>query len=485
MLFNSFSFLIFFPIVFIIYYLIRKECRYAYLSIVSILSYIAISPKYALLLIVTTVSVYYFALLIGHNTNTSGRLKAKFLFILCIVLNIGILVVCKYSSFIIGNTNHVLGYLGINNNLSLPLSVFIPLGISFYTLQALGYLIDVYHGRELAEKNFLKILLFASFFPTIVSGPIERSGNLLKQIKQGVEFDYDKIRIGYLTILWGYYEKFVLADIIHPIVINSFESYDQFGALNMILATLLYSVELYADFSGYSHIAIGASGMLGYDICPNFKQPYFATSIKEFWRRWHISLSSYLRDYLYIPLGGSRCSKIKLYRNLFVTFLVSGIWHGVGWCFIVWGIIHGLYQIIGSLTSKIRTQIRKILKLDDKCFSYRLFQMFITFLFVSFGWFFFRADSLRSACTMLEHGITNIHNYSIIDGNAIKNILLFMLPLILVDILKEKGIDPQRQILKQNYIFRWGIYIIGAVAILIIMIRNFGVDASNFIYAQF
>ncbi len=463
MTYNSFSFLLFFPIVFIVYYLIGKQYRYIYLCIVSAASYLLIGPRFLMILLAETAIIYTSAMLISSYSGKGEIKKAKVCFAVSIIACVGILAVCKYSSSFVG-----------------------IIGVSFYTLQLLGYLIDVYRGSIEAESNFVRLLLFASFFPTIVCGPIERSTNLLQQIKNGVEFDHDSVRTGYLTILWGYYIKFVIADMIHPLVISSFESYENYGALNMVLATALYSIEIYADFSGYSYMAIGTAKMLGFDICENFKQPYFATSIKDFWRRWHISLSKWLRDYIYIPLGGSRCSKIKLYRNLFITFLISGIWHGTGWCFVFWGILHGLYQILGDATINIRNRVRGVVRIDNTCFSYKLFRIIGTFIVVSFAWFFFRADSFRSACSMLRFGMQNMRNLDVcLETDALKNVFIAMLPMVLVDIIRERGIILRDRIIRQNYVFRWSIYVLGAAAVIVLLLRNYGVSASDFIYAQF
>lgn len=486
MSFNSLSFLVIFPLIFAIYYLIKKQYRYIYLCIVSVVSYFLISPKYFLLLMVTTITVFLSALIIQNGNSKNNRKKLKTCFFLCLIANLMILAFCKYSGFVIGNINLGIKHFIGDYQISLPFNLIVPLGISFYTFQMLGYLIDVYRGKTEAEYNFLKFLLFASFFPTITSGPIERSNGLLRQIHEGIDFDYDKIRAGFLTILWGYYEKLIVADMIHPIVVQSFEAYEEYGAFNLFIATILYSIELYADFSGYSHIAIGVANMLGFDIVRNFKQPYFATSVKDFWRRWHISLSTWLRDYLYIPLGGNRVSRIKLYRNIFITFLISGIWHGAGWCFIIWGLLHGLYQIAENATSEFKNKFRKLFRINENCFSYRLLQISFTFILVSFAWFFFRAENLHSAISMLRWGILNIKTYSLyLDKETVNSILVALIPLLTVDIIKEFGIIPQYQIIKQNYIFRWLIYILGAAIILILMIRNFGVSANNFIYAQF
>lgn len=361
-------------------------------------------------------------------------------------------------------------------------------------LQAVGYLVDVYKGKVTVEKNFAKYALFVSFFPTILSGPIERSNNLLEQIRKGTKFSYDLVKSGLCFMLWGYFLKLMIANRLSQIVDAAFEnSIEQTGA-TMLIAVILYGIQLYADFAGYSCIAIGVSRTLGFDLVENFRQPYFARSIKEFWGRWHISLSSWLKDYVYIPLGGNRCSKFRGYLNLLLTFLVSGLWHGNGFKFLAWGGLHGVYQIFSKITLSIRAKMIRICKIKTECFSYHLLQRFITFMLVDFAWLFFRASSFRNALFILKN---IVFNFQLGDTILLKSylvgydperfvLLLFEIAILfIIDFIHEKKISLLKWLDEQNKVFRWGAYIFACVVLLIGIIHDYGLDASAFIYTQF
>ena len=269
------------------------------------------------------------------------------------------------------------------------IDVILPVGISFYIFQALGYLIDVYRGDIYAEKNFLQYALFVSFFPQLVAGPIERSKNLLKQLAETKTFNYENVRQGLLIMLWGYFLKMVIADRSAILVNAVYAKYLEYKGFQLITANILFAIQIYCDFMGYSTIAKGAAKVLGFDLMENFHEPYFACSIKDFWRRWHISLSTWFRDYLYIPLGGSRCSTWKKYRNIMITFVVSGLWHGASLTFVFWGFIHGAYQLLEDFIAPYVERIITKLKINTTVFSWKLLRILKTFILVDIAWIFF------------------------------------------------------------------------------------------------
>ena len=342
MLYNSIDFLVFFPLVLIIYFFIPKKLRYLWLLIISYYFYMSWDPRYVLCLGFSTLITYLAGIFIGHrdlqerNLTSGNKGAEKLLFAVCLILNLSVLAVFKYANFVLENVEALFHYFKI----SVPdasLNLILPLGISFFTFQSAGYLIDVYRGNIKAEKNIFKYALFISFFPNVLSGPIERAKNMLPQIDQCRNlklWNYKRITTGAVYMLWGYFLKMVVADRTALLVNTVYGNYRMFG-------TIFFAIQIYCDFASYSYLALGAAKILGFNLMRNFEAPYFSKSISEFWRRWHISLSSWLRDYLYIPLGGNRKGKARKYINTMVVFFVSGIWHGANWGYIVWGLLHG------------------------------------------------------------------------------------------------------------------------------------------------
>lgn len=494
MLFNSYQFLIFFPIVVLIYFIIPKRIRYIWLLVTSYYFYMCWDAKYALLIAASTVVTYFSGIFIDkvkekyHEKNKQIR-YCKMILTGCCLFNLGILVFFKYFSWILDNISAISG-----QSLALPWSIVLPVGISFYTFQALGYTIDVYRGEIKAEKNLLRYALFVSFFPQLVAGPIERSKNLLMQLDCDKDFDYENARDGLLLMLWGFFEKIVIADKAAILVDSVYNNYaEQEGAV-IIVATIVFAFQIYCDFGGYSHIAIGAAKVLNVKLMDNFRQPYFALNIKDFWSRWHISLSTWFRDYLYIPLGGNRCSKWRKHCNLFITFFVSGLWHGASWHYVIWGALHGIYQIVSDCTGNLRRIVINKLRIKTDCFSYRLLQRLITFLLVSFIWLFFRAESLTDALNMCQRIVFNL-NPSILLGDVLYNqglnqlqvyyLVGAILILILVDYLHEKGKSIRNFLKQQNLAFRWLVYYVAVFIIIVSVIQTFGQNANTFIYFQF
>ncbi|MCI8376100.1 MAG: MBOAT family protein [Lachnospiraceae bacterium] len=487
MLFHSAGFLLFFPVVVLIYFIIPRKIRNLWLLLASYYFYMCWNAKYALLLLTSTVITYVSGILLHR---AEGRLALKKWIVAgSFVLNIGILFYYKYINFLLG----LLGDLARTLHIELQVPVFdilLPVGISFYIFQALSYTMDVYRGDIYAEKNFFRYALFVSFFPQLVAGPIERSKNLLKQLAEPKSFDYERVREGLLLMLWGYFLKLVIADRCAVLVNTVYGDYTSYHGFQLVLANVLFAVQIYGDFMGYSVIAKGAAKVLGYELMENFSQPYFAVSIREFWRRWHISLSSWLRDYLYIPLGGSRGTKGKKYRNLMITFLVSGLWHGANLTFVFWGALHGLYQIAEELLTPVCSRWIQRLRIRTETFSFRCLQCLKTFFLVDLAWIFFRADTLSSAAVILKESFNWSNTGLLLNGGVYelgldeRNLSILALALIALaihSVMKELRWNVQERLSRQNAVFRYALY---WSAVLLI---TFSLDISGqeFIYFQF
>lgn len=500
MLFNTFSFLVFFPVVIGIYFLVPKKAKQLWLLIASYYFYMNWNAVYAVLILGITVIGYVGGILLGRadertgGAEDAGKRKRRLCVAVCAVLSLGVLFTFKYLNFAIENVNRMLSSAGSSFSVT-AVNLVLPVGISFYTFQALGYVFDVYRREVPVEKNFLRYALFVSFFPQLVAGPIERSKNLLKQLQEPTRFDYESVKSGLLLMLWGYFEKMWVADRVAVIVDSVYNDYGNYTAGMIILATMLFSIQIYCDFGGYSHIAIGAAQVLGIRLMDNFRQPYLATNIKDFWNRWHISLSTWFRDYVYFPLGGSRCDKFKAYRNLMITFLVSGLWHGADWSFVVWGGINGLYQIIGRMTLDVRKKIRAVFHINENGLPLRIFQTIVTFILASFAWLFFRADGMGQAVAMIRFAASNgVFLQQLRDGSifmlglsqlGVYQLIMSMIILFAVDICHERGISFRRKIASRNIVVRWGIYLVTLLAFVVLIVQNYGRPAAEFIYFQF
>lgn len=498
MLFNSINFLIFFPIVVLIYFTIPKKIKNIWLLVASYYFYMCWNAKYALLIAFSTVVTYLsgIAMQFVEDKKISEKkivLYKKLIVGMSFTVNLSILALFKYLDFFVANLNRVLGFLNVQfvNN---PFDLVLPVGISFYTFQALGYTVDVYRKDIEPEKNLLTYALFVSFFPQLVAGPIERSGNLLNQLKTEHSWNYERIKNGILIMLWGYFQKVVIADSIAVVVNTIYNNTEEYAGAYLLVATVLFAVEIYCDFSGYSVIAMGAAKVLGIDLMENFRCPYFADSVADFWRRWHISLSSWFRDYLYIPLGGNRCSKVRHYFNLVLTFFVSGMWHGAKWSFIVWGTLNGIYQVIGKELKGVRDYVVDKLKIDRNSFSHKLFKVMFTFVLIDFTWIFFRADSLTEALRIIK-SILTVRNYWIIfDGSLYTlglerpyfwSMIVSVIVLAVVDFVRYRGGHILAFIENQAVWFRWAVYITSLLCILIFGVYGPAYAASEFIYFQF
>lgn len=504
MLFNSFDFMIFFPIVVLVYFGIPNKTRYIWLLVVSYYFYMGWNAKYAILIAISTVVTYFSGVWmdkvsVKYSQESNGKVihYKKWIVAGSFLVNIGILVFFKYFDFLLGNVNIVLTAVGITV-LKKPFDVILPVGISFYTFQALGYTMDVYRGEIKAERNILRYALFVSFFPQLVAGPIERSKSLLQQIKNVEHIDVwklEQIVRGTILMLWGLFMKMVIADRVAILVDTVYDSYWIYGGIELILATVLFAIQIYCDFSSYSLIAIGAAKVMGFSIMENFNVPYFSRSVKEFWRRWHISLSTWFRDYLYIPLGGSHCSPGRNYINLMITFLVSGLWHGANWTFLVWGGINGLYQVVGDFLKPLKQSIVEKYKVKTYSISYKLGQVLITFGLIDFAWIFFRMDSLRDSFDFIKRIFIRWDPWVLFDQSLytlglnqqeMHILIISLIILLLVDIVRYKWNQTIDVFLMDQCLwFRWTVLLFLFFSILIFGIYGPAFDAQQFIYFQF
>ena len=471
MIFNSFNFIVLFPFLFLLYYAIPAQygkVRNLYLLLVSYMLYLQWRPVYTLVLLGVTAVTYYTAILV-EKVN-----RPKMLLTVGVLLALLPLAFFKYFNFINNSINDALSIVGLNFHLQ-GLNWAIPIGISFFTFQALGYLWDVYYKRQEAERDFLTYALFVSFFPSILSGPINKASLIIPQLKNlRPYFDYSKAVMGLKMLLWGMFMKVVVADRLALYVDKVLPDYLHYTGISCFVASIFYTIQIYADFAGYSLMAIGVGKVLGIELTENFRRPYFAISVTDFWHRWHISLSTWLKDYVYIPMGGNRCSKLRNYWNIFITFFVSGIWHGANWTFIVWGCMHGVCQIVEKMLGQ------------QKC-NYGLFgktvKIIVTFLIVNFAWIFFRMPTLADACGV----IARIFNLSLPMNIFLPTHTDFFLALMGICFLFIKDFfdeyRPNRLILfdNTNRYIRWGSYI--TIFIIIMLTGVFGAD--QFIYVNF
>ncbi|MCR5716851.1 MAG: MBOAT family protein [Lachnospiraceae bacterium] len=490
MLFNSFSFLIFFPIVTLCYYLIPHRFRYLWLLAASYFFYMCWEPRYALLLLGSTAVTYVCARLLGRAEKISIR---RLILIISLVLNFGILFLYKYLEFFLINLNSLLKALHIELSVN-AFSLVLPVGISFYIFQAVGYTIDVYRKELAPEKNFFKYAVFVSFFPQLVAGPIERAGNLLHQFEEKHFFEWKRVKNGLLLMLWGFFLKVVVADRIAIFVDAVFDDFYNYGGWYLVVASILFAIQIYCDFAGYSTIAIGAASVMGFTLMENFHQPYLAVSVKEFWRRWHISLTGWFRDYLYIPLGGNRKGKVRKYVNNLIVFFLSGLWHGAMWNYVIWGGLNGLYLVIADLFAPVKEKVRNLVHWDPEASSNRLLGRIVTFVLVDFSWIFFRSQGTTQAFQVL-HQMTSVRNIGVLlDGSLYqlgldqRNFWLMMLSIVLlfvVDSLHERGLHVRAWLEKQNLWCRILVPIVLIETILIFGIWGSNYDASAFIYFRF
>ena len=398
MTFNSWEFLIFYPIVAILYFLLPKRARWPMLLIASYYFYIFYQADLIFLIVATTFISWISSLIIERTDRVGLR---RLMLAITLIACLGVLFFYKYFNFLAGSVVSIVNLLG-GEAPPVVLNLVLPVGISFYTFQTLSYVIDVYRGKVKTERNFFFYALFVSFFPQLVAGPIERPDNLIPQLKEAHKWSNENAVKGAKHMMVGFFKKIVVADLISVYVNSVYNNVAEATALGVIIATALFAVQIYCDFSGYTDIAIGCARIMGIRLMKNFDHPYTSTSIKEFWGRWHISLSSWFKDYLYIPLGGNRCSKGRHLLNLMIVFTVSGLWHGANWTYVIWGVLHGFYQIIGNLTIKRRNAFVERLGFTKDHPAVVWTRRVITFILVDFAWLFFRANTPADAFALIK-----------------------------------------------------------------------------------
>lgn len=477
MLFNSFQFIWLFPIIFIVYYGIsfivnRRNLNHRLLNyillIFSYLLYAQWNIIYSFFLLGITAITFLGALFVDKY---EGNLRRKILMAVFVILSITPLLIFKYYDFIHFQIGRLMSSFNIGEIELRGLNWVIPLGISFYTFQAVGYIVDVYYKRIESEKNWWDYMLFVSFFPQIMSGPISRASDLLPQIKANRSFDYFQGVEGCKLLLWGMFLKVVFADNIGLLVDSIIMNYTYQSGSNCCFGAIMYSLQIYGDFAGYSLMAVGVGKLMGFNLINNFKRPYFSVSITEFWKRWHISLTKWLTSNIYIPLGGSRCSKFKTCRNIIITFLISGIWHGANWTYIFWGLLHGLLQVVEKAFRLQKSENKYV----------RPLRILITFSIVTLAWIFFRVDTIDDAFQIIIKIFTKWGNFNIEATNTDKLIVFIS---IVVVFLKEWFNEYRSHISllsNRHIIVRWFSYIILIVFILICGVF----DAGSFIYVSF
>lgn len=478
MLFNSFTFALFFPAVCLLYFAFPFRWRTPLLLVASCAFYMAFIPAYILILFVTILIDYVAGQRIEDHEGTARHwwLTAS------IISTCAVLFVFKYFNFFTGTfiaSAHALGW----NVPSLDWKIILPIGLSFHTFQSLSYVVEVYRGRQKAERNFIVYATYVMFFPQLVAGPIERPQNLLHQFREAHPFDYDDVVAGLKRMAWGLFKKVVIADRLALYVNDVYADPRRCNGLQIALATLFFAYQIYCDFSGYSDIAIGTARILGFRLMENFRTPYHSRSVGEFWRRWHISLSTWFRDYVYIPMGGSRVPWFLYVRNILVTFTVSGLWHGANWTYVVWGMLHGLYLLAGHATAGFRRQAALALGWGEDSLPRRALQMAITFTLVLIGWVLFRARTLGDAAYVYTHWFRSWNFHEV----ATEQFLLRQFPAAIAALVLLEAIEwygPGRlagRIRAAPLAPRWGVYVSAMLAVIL-----FGVFRhAQFIYFQF
>ena len=489
MLFNTLEFAIFFPVVFVLYWIVAKYRipRNILLIIASYTFYGWWDWRFLFLIAFSSLVDYVIA---QKMYKAENKRKRKFLLCSSLLINLGFLFYFKYTNFFIETFIDSFRLFGRELEMS-TLNIILPVGISFYTFQTLSYTIDVYRKQLEPTKDALAFFTFVAFFPQLVAGPIVRASNLLPQFYKTYQFNYDRVKSGLLLMAFGLFKKMVIADRLSILVNQVYNNPGEYHGYETIVATIFFAFQIYCDFSGYSDIAIGLARTMGFDLMKNFDSPYFSKSITEFWRRWHISLSTWFRDYVYIPLGGSKNGKYRTYFNLFVVFLISGLWHGAAMTFIIWGAIHGIIIVLEKSLKVYRVKAYETIKINNNSFSNKLGFTIITFIIVCFSWIFFRANNLSDALLVINNSM--IDNYNGVSYGGLFKLgldklhfwvaVLSIIALLLFDLFHKKK-NAMKWLSNQNFIFRWGVYI--SIVFVIIIFGVYGDMApKEFIYFQF
>ena len=527
---NSLNFIIFVAIVCLLYFVVPKKIKWVVLLIANYVFYWLCSKKLIVYMLVTTISIYLLALWMGKIDSKTKELckkeqdravkkqlkhkaktKKKWIVFLAVLINFGILISLKYCNFIFKNLNFLFDMIKIP--IEIPFKqIILPLGISYYTLQAISYVIDVYREKYLPDKNLGRVALFVSFFPQMVEGPIGRYDDLAHQLYEPHKFSYENAKFGIQLILWGYFKKMVIADRAALYVNEVFAHYQNYVGIPLFFAAVLYTLQIYAEFSGCIDIVRGTAQILGINMAENFRRPFFSKSVQEFWRRWHITLGAWFKDYIFYPISLSsltvKISNIskKIFKTSYITKLVpvifamffvwfgNGIWHGASYKYIFYGLYYYIIMIFGMIFKTFGENILKLLKINTETFSYRLWQMIRTTIFVIFGMLIFRSNSLHTAWHIFKNIFTTTNIDLLFNGKMFNigftyadfNILVISTTIMLVvSILQERGNKIREEISKQNLPFRWILYYSIIFAIIIFGIYGPGYVASDFIYGQF
>ena len=440
----------------------------------------AFVPIYILILFGTIIIDYLAGILIEKQVSRPQKGHARFFLIVSLVANIGILAIFKYYNFFIDNTHILFQSIGLSNQLPY-LDILLPIGLSFHTFQAMSYTIEVYRGNQKAEKHFGIYALYVMFYPQLVAGPIERPQQILHQFYEKKSFDYERVKSGLLLMLVGFFKKLVIADRLAIIVNPIFNDAQSFPTSSLWLAAVCFSFQIYCDFSGYSDIAIGSARVMGFDLMKNFNQPYLSKSVSEFWKRWHMSLSTWFRDYVYIPLGGNRVAVPRWVFNIFLVFVLSGLWHGANWTFLIWGALHGFYLIIGYVFKSNTERYFHAIKLSKYGGLLTIWNITVTFFLVTIAWVFFRANNLNEAFYFLKHMF--LLNFAVKLPGSLMYILITLTFVVMMESihLVQRRVNLEAWLSHQHLLLRWVVYYT-----IVFIILYFGAfDKVQFIYFQF
>lgn len=529
MIFTSFSFFIFLPAVLLVYFLIPRKWRTGWLLVASLGFYLNFHPKYILVIAFSTVVSYLAGRrletlngqqesgargdaaagngavdggtaagnVVADGGETVAVRKRRTVLVLGIVIVTAVLVFFKYTNFLLGNMNKLLGLAGVDYSVQ-PFSLVLPVGLSYYTFQVISYIADVYHGKIHAEKNFLHYALYVSFFPKIISGPIERAGDFLGQVKECHDFNLwnaKRVRDGIVLMLWGYFQKMVIADRLAILTGQVMDHFEAYGTVELFVAMCAFYIQLFADFAGYTDIALGLAKVMGFSLQDNFHAPFFAKSIREYWTRWHISLSTWLRDYIYISLGGNRKGKARKYINIMITFLLSGLWHGAGWNYAFWGVLHGAYQVVEYLIRPVVDQINAVFHTRTESFSYGFLRTVKTWLMVALAYIFFKVPSAVDGFRYIGRMLTRWNPWALFDGTLytlgisekyFHLMIWFVLLLFVVEWMRyHKEVKLDGWLAGQCIWFRYGVMIALLLGIIVLGAYGPAYDAANFLYFQF
>lgn len=481
--------LCFLPITLCVYWIFKKSIKIQniVLLLASIIFYAFFELKYTIALI-CCICLTFFGALLGSRVGKNNEKIGKTIYISTLVINLLILVVFKYANFVVSSFYQLFG--GENKQF---FKLLLPIGLSFYIFQSSSYLFDLISKKVEVEKNFITFALFVSFFPTITAGPIQKSDVLLPKLKEQRSLTFAQFKQATYIFLWGAFLKLVIADRLSIFTNEVFLNFNKYGGFELLVSAVFYSIQIYADFSGYSFMSIAIALFLGFKLEDNFKQPYFATTVADFWKRWHISLTSWFRNYLYIPLGGNRKGKLRKYVNVFIVFLVSGLWHGAAWSFVLWGGIHALYQTVGALTQNVRSNIAKALNVNTECASFRIWKRFCVFVLVMIAWIFFKMNDVGDAFKYIWRMISIWNPWVLVDKSLynhgltqfdFKICFIAVAILFVVSFFKEKG-KSSADIVAQNVFASNVGYFLLVFAIVVFGIYGANYTAESFIYMRF